>query len=271
MRKVSTVAQTLLCIREFTWKKSHTSGLCVRAVSSWVWTSLPSRKWGLKQKSYIINTVYVIKAFIVAQPFFSIRQYTLVKTTSVMGVKKVWILALMHRKPLGCLDRKSHNLKKKVFYTSELIKRKTCRWISDFPQISDFIGGQRERESTVLGTVRKALCREWLYQDTIISHICEELHKCSGFWKTFHTRSFIRSEAVHVQYGSSPAVVSPHHYKRIHTREQPFKCFVSAVLWTLCTPYWISEKSPWGETPEIRGKSSNKILTFLPIREAILV
>lgn len=42
-----------------------------------------------------------------------------------------------------------------------------------------------------------------------------------------------------MQYESSPAVLSPHFYKTIHTREQPYK----------------SENSPWGEAPDFTGKS----------------
>lgn len=75
-----------------------------------------------------------------------------------------------------------------------------------------------------------------------------------------------------MQYESSPAGLSPHFYKTSHTREQPCKCFVLAVLQTVCMSYWISEKSPWGEAPDITGKkqASYRTLTSLPRREAIL-
>lgn len=66
-----------------------------------------------------------------------------------------------------------------------------------------------------------------------------------------------------MQYASSPAGLSPHFYKTSHTREQPCKCFVLAVLQTVCMSYWISEKSPWGEAPDIRGKSFLQNSDFL--------
>ena len=62
-------------------------------------------------------TVSVIKAFIRAQPFFNIRQSTLVKNhISVMCLRKVLSSALpMYQKPHRCLDqtRSCYTLKKK--------------------------------------------------------------------------------------------------------------------------------------------------------------
>lgn len=56
-------------------------------------------------------------------------------------------------------------------------------------------------------------------------------------------------------YESSPAMLSPYFYKTIHSREQPYKCFVLALLQIVWIPYWISEDSPWGEAPDITAKS----------------
>lgn len=159
----------------------------------------------------------------------------------------------MHRKPHGCLD-KSHNLKNIFTYQNSVRERLLGKFQISLRFQTSL--GSRERVYS-LGNCKKSFNAE--SGPVFISHTWKELHKYSGFWKTFLTR-FIQVGSLTMQYESSPVVLSPHFYKTIHTREQPYKCFVFVVLQTVCTPYWVSENSPWGEAPDITGK---KLLTEL--------
>lgn len=145
------------------------------------------------------------------------------------------------------------------------------KWVSDFEESSDFIGDQ---------SLQCTKCEKWFYYPESCAkkiiyqslqgetlHICWVLENLvwAQIWSL--TTGFIQvgnlSPAVSTRAFSSP------HCKRIHPREQLLNAFsVNRMYISLDI-----RKTSWGKPPASVGKKKkpNKTLTFLPIREAMLV